>query len=261
MALAKTMPDAMPRKIATPPRRGVGVLCTSRVAHRGDGAHAKREVTHRGRRDVGEQRRDRHQDEVDLHPAAPAPSTGTSALAPTTSTISSRLTPPTRTIAQQVAGCVDDRGRDAERAVAAIEVDVDRVLELLPRVLGSDRRRRSGAVRARHGERAGAFEHRTSCGVSRHAQGDGSTGLAKVPREARLSPHDHRERAGPERLHERPRWRGNVAREAVDGPHARESARGAASAGRGPLPRELPPRRRAGRRRPQRRRPCPWAAR
>ena len=162
------------------------------------------------------------------------------------------------------AGAVDQaRGVDDRRGQRAggrpgVEVDVDRVAELVERVLDGLRSGLSGAVRRADGEGARLSEQLERDPVVGHPQRHRTTGVAEVPGERRPGGQHDGEATGPERVRE---LRHGVGHRSASASSVDRSARGPAAArcARGPWRRAAPAPRKAGTRRPRCRRRCPWA--
>src|SRR5690606_27378035 len=99
-------------------------------------------------------------------------------------------------------GEVDDRRRDVVRARSAVEVDRDRIAELLLGLLDRGRGRLARAVRARHRHGAGLPEQVERDLVHGHADRHRALGVAEIPGQRRVGAEDQRERAGPEGVDE-----------------------------------------------------------
>ena len=240
-----------------PPRRGVGVLWTSRSRMPGYSLYFRlsRQTPHESAEGDGRGEDDR--EDVLLHGAVRLLRVRLEQVAQDLAqarAVDGALAEHAdeRLGAADEARRVDDRRGDAGGGRAGVEVHRDAVAEHPLRIVRRDRRRLAGEVRARDRERARLLEELEGDPVRGHPHRDGAAGLAEIPCQRRLRREDDRESARPELLDEPLDGLGHLRDERAKRGQTRPRGRAAATAVRVPSPRAAgrrPPRRMRRRRR------------
>src|SRR5262245_53507681 len=122
-------------------------------------------------------------------------------------------------------GQVEDGRRDIIEARAAVQVDRDRLAELLLRLVRVDRGWLAVPVGAGDRERPGLLEHVQRDRVQWHPQRDRALGVAQVPEQRRAGPEHQGERARPELVDQVLPERAKVVHERRRGPRGPDEHR------------------------------------